>query len=167
MIAQENKVESLSHTFLTVAVAAALVDVFVIRDLIVRVFFDTSDFIAYLMWVYLFLIAYAILHLTTGTRLGSWLVLKVTGYTTEVLTINGMMLAVFYFMGQGPDVIGFLLNTLIGFSIPFGLLSYAITYALNHSSNQEKTAEVGNMSVPEAHYVKVDSAKMQNYSMMI
>ena len=164
MLVQETKVESTARTLLSVAVGFAILDLWFIRALIGRVFFDPSNFIADLMYVYIFLTAYAALHLLTGFRFGAWLIQYVTGAAQDVFTLNATMLLVFYFMGQGPDVLGFLLQTLIGFSAPLGFLSWALNYSLEHTSLGK--ASVAQAESVEYKYVTIDSAKLQGYSMV-
>ena len=70
----ENSVKTFAKTLLKVAFGIAVIDLFLIRALIGRVFFDPSNFIADLIYAYFVLVAYSWLHLSTGFKLGSWLI---------------------------------------------------------------------------------------------
>ena len=164
MLVQENKVESTARTLLAVAVGVAVLDLWFIRALIGRVFFDPSNFIADLIYVYIFLTAYAALHLLTGFRFGAWLVEYVTGAAQNVFMLNAGMLVIFYFMGQGADVLGFLLQTLLGFSAPLGFLSWALNNSFNHTA--EPKPSVAHADSVQYKYVAVDSQKLQAYAMI-
>eukprot|EP00345_Euplotes_harpa_P009472 CAMPEP_0168346818 /NCGR_PEP_ID=MMETSP0213-20121227/18551_1 /TAXON_ID=151035 /ORGANISM="Euplotes harpa, Strain FSP1.4" /LENGTH=164 /DNA_ID=CAMNT_0008355649 /DNA_START=16 /DNA_END=510 /DNA_ORIENTATION=+ len=161
----ETKPQSLPKTLLQVAFGVALVDLFLIRALIGRVFFDPSNFIADLIYAYLFLVAYVGLYLATGLKVGSWLVQYLTSAAEQLLQINGMIMVVFYLMGQGPDVIGFLFNVLLYFSVPFGLLAYAFDYDIEHESEGSKQQMVA-VDEHSLRYFPVESQKAQPVAMI-
>jgi hypothetical protein len=72
--------------------------------------------------------------------------------------LNAMMLVIFYLMGQGVDTLGFLTQTLVGFSAPFGLVSIALGRALDEA---EETVETPSIQIEqiESQYISVDQFK--------
>ena len=159
-----DKVESTTKLALGGALAVSAVDLFQIRDLIGRVFFDTSDFITWLMYGYLIIFSYAVLNFTTGTRVGKTLIQYLTGIAQELITINFTILVAFYLLGQGEDVLSFVFYTFLGYTGPQGLLAYALDYSLNSSTEpKQPVAQVENAIY---NYVPVKNGQQQAYMMI-
>ena len=158
-------VSTFAKTLLQIALGVALVDLFLIRALIGRVFFDPSDFIADLIYAYLVLVAYSGLHLFTGFKFGSSIIQYLTSAAHTLAIINLELMVVFYFLGQGADVMQFCFNTFVYFSAPFGFLGYALDYSLEHSQSEEgqKQAQV----VPDSiMYFNMESQKNKPLAMI-
>ena len=163
----ESKKASTAKYLLGASLIVAGIDFYFLKDMIGRVFNDPSNFIADLMYIYMFLFSYALLNFTTGLKFGKPVVQFITAQAEELIAINGTILVMFFLLGQGQDVLTFVFQCFVGYTGPQGLLAFALDMSLD--SSQKEKEEI--VLLPEEDEIvqnlaPAEQAKQQEYSMV-
>ena len=91
--------------------------------------------------------------------------LYLTSAAVTLAEINLELMVVFYFLGQGADVMEFWLNIFIYFFAPFGFLGYALEYSLQHSQNEE-TQKIAQFAPESIMYFNMEGQKQKPFAMI-